>query len=185
MGAVAEESPVAKEAEAGKRYRLVVRSADEAVRVIQDKFGARARVVSVKQVGGQGLSRFISSPKLEIIAEVPPEGAEPEQGEPAESFPSAPSPAEAAPEPSPETSPPVASAVPAPSPAGTSPAASPPPSPPDPGPELPPASEFEGDEQGGAPNVGRLLSRAGFDSGLMSEIRGWDHWERIKELPLA
>jgi len=31
-------------------------------------------VVSVRQIGGEGLKRFISSPKLEVIAEVPPVG---------------------------------------------------------------------------------------------------------------
>lgn len=58
-----------------KRFRLVVRSAEEAVRMIRDKLGDNARVVSVRQTGGEGLKRFISSPKLEVIAEVPhPEG---------------------------------------------------------------------------------------------------------------
>ena len=55
----------------GKRFRLIVRSAEEAVRVIRDKLGDDARVLSVRQVGGEGLKRFISSPKLEVIAEVP------------------------------------------------------------------------------------------------------------------
>ena len=59
------------EQKAGKRFRLVVRSAEEAVRVIREKRGADARVLSVKQVGGEGLKRFISSPKLEVIAEIP------------------------------------------------------------------------------------------------------------------
>ena len=54
-----------------KRYRLVVRSAEEAVRMIREKLGENARVVSVRQTGGEGLKRFISSPKLEVIAEVP------------------------------------------------------------------------------------------------------------------
>ena len=54
-----------------KRFRLVVRSAEEAVRMIRDKLGENARVVSVRQTGGEGLKRFISSPKLEVIAEVP------------------------------------------------------------------------------------------------------------------
>ena len=56
---------------AGKRFKLIVRSAEEAVRVIREKLGEDARVLSVKQVGGEGLKRFISSPKLEVIAEVP------------------------------------------------------------------------------------------------------------------
>ena len=59
------------EQKAGKRFRLVVRSAEEAVRVIREKLGEDARVFSVKQVGGEGLKRFISSPKLEVIAEIP------------------------------------------------------------------------------------------------------------------
>ena len=40
--------------------------------MIRDKLGENARVVSVRQIGGEGLKRFISSPKLEVIAEVPP-----------------------------------------------------------------------------------------------------------------
>ena len=39
--------------------------------MIRDKLGDDARVLSVRQVGGEGLKRFISSPKLEVIAEVP------------------------------------------------------------------------------------------------------------------
>jgi flagellar biosynthesis protein FlhF len=60
----------------GKRFRLTVRSAEEAVRVIRDKLGDQARVLSVRQIGGEGLKRFISSPKLEVIAEIPAEGSE-------------------------------------------------------------------------------------------------------------
>ncbi|MDA7822850.1 hypothetical protein N9A58_04610 [Opitutales bacterium] len=56
--------------QAPKKYRLVVRSAEEAVRLIREKLGDQARVTSVRQVGGEGLKRFISSPKLEVIAEV-------------------------------------------------------------------------------------------------------------------
>ena len=36
-----------------KRFRLVVRSAEEAVRVIRDKLGEYARVLSVRQIGGE------------------------------------------------------------------------------------------------------------------------------------
>ena len=52
-----------------KRYRLVVRSAEEAVRMIREKLG-KCQGCSVRQTGGEGLKRFISSPKLEVIAEV-------------------------------------------------------------------------------------------------------------------
>ena len=55
--------------ESGKKFRLIVRSA-EAVRVIRDKLGDNAKVISVRQVGGEGLKRFISSPKLEVIAQI-------------------------------------------------------------------------------------------------------------------
>ena len=58
------------EDQSGKKFRLVVRSAEEAVRVIRDKLGDKAKVLSVRQVGGEGLKRFISSPKLEVIAQV-------------------------------------------------------------------------------------------------------------------
>ena len=65
------------ELKAGKRYKLIVRSAEEAVRIIREKLGDRAKVLSVRQVGGEGLKRFISSPKLEVIAEVQnPDAAE-------------------------------------------------------------------------------------------------------------
>lgn len=55
----------------GKRYRLVVSSAEEAVKVIREKLGEKARVISVKQIDGQGLARFLTSPKLEVIVTVP------------------------------------------------------------------------------------------------------------------
>ena len=62
---------LAQESRNGKKFRLVVSSAEEAVRVIRDKLGDDAKVLSVKQIGGEGLKRFISSPKLEVIAEIP------------------------------------------------------------------------------------------------------------------
>ena len=55
------------------RFRFVVRSAEEAVTVLREKLGPRARVVSVKQVQGKGLARFLSAPSLEVIAELTPE----------------------------------------------------------------------------------------------------------------
>ena len=66
---IAEESKLT-EGNKAKRYRLVVRSAEEAVRMIREKLGDNAKVISVRQVGGEGLKRFISSPKLEVIAEI-------------------------------------------------------------------------------------------------------------------
>ena len=59
----------------GKKYRFVVRSAEEAVRIIQERMGGKGRVLSVRQIDGQGLSRFLSSPKLEVVSHIPVEGA--------------------------------------------------------------------------------------------------------------
>jgi len=78
MEALAEKQ---NEQNAGKRFKLVVRSAEEAVRVIREKLGDNAKVLSVRQVGGEGLKRFISSPKLEVIAEIQP-SIEPSEIEP-------------------------------------------------------------------------------------------------------
>ncbi len=68
-----------KEEGTGKKFRLIVRSAEEAVRVIRDKLGDNAKVISVKQVGGEGLKRFISSPKLEVIAQLVEENTKPQE----------------------------------------------------------------------------------------------------------
>ena len=51
-----------------RRFRLVVKSAEEAVHLLKKNFGDKARVVSVKQVEGKGLARFLCRPRLEIIA---------------------------------------------------------------------------------------------------------------------
>lgn len=55
----------------GKKYRFFARSAEEAVQIIHDRMGPQGRVVAVEQVGGQGLSRLLRSPKLEVIAMIP------------------------------------------------------------------------------------------------------------------
>ena len=73
---IAEENKVTEDT-TRKRYRLVVRSAEEAVRMIRDKLGDHAKVLSVRQIGGEGLKRFISSPKLEVIAEVSNDSSDP------------------------------------------------------------------------------------------------------------
>jgi flagellar biosynthesis protein FlhF len=51
---------------------LVVNSAEEAVRLIHEKLGAEARVVSVKQIGARGFASLLRAPQLEVIAEIPP-----------------------------------------------------------------------------------------------------------------
>ncbi len=62
----------------GATYRFVVSSAEEAVRMIHEKLGAEARVISVKQVGARGFASLLRAPQLEVIAEVTaPATAEP------------------------------------------------------------------------------------------------------------
>ena len=145
------------EHKAGKKYRIIVRSADEAVRVIQRKLGPEARVISVRQVGGQGLAKFISSPKLEVIAEIPPEAGEQENGALDSAEPSA-SEIDSIPEsqvsstPEPEISQ-----------------------------DVPPLSEEDLENS----DVMHLLARAGFDPALLSDLRAWSRWEEMKEMPLA
>jgi flagellar biosynthesis protein FlhF len=56
----------------GQKYKFVVKSAEEAASIIRQKLGETAQVISVRQVEGEGLARFLQSPKLEIIAQVPP-----------------------------------------------------------------------------------------------------------------
>ncbi|HAW99285.1 MAG TPA: hypothetical protein DCX67_12175 [Opitutae bacterium] len=150
---------------AGKKFRLVVRSAEEAVRVIREKLGEDARVLSVKQVGGEGLKRFISSPKLEVIAEVPGPESTPQEADAAVSL-------DSVPEPGAEESLPVDEAV------KVDPA--------DPR-KLEEASHTD-DSQSEAEVAGetaRILSKTGFDAALLSEIKSWSNWQSVSEMPLA
>lgn len=62
--------PAATPAPAPVQYRLVVRSAAEAVRLVQERFGADARVLAVRQIEAGGLARFLQKPRLEVIVEV-------------------------------------------------------------------------------------------------------------------
>jgi len=64
-------------------YRLVVRSADEAVSTIRERFGAAAKVLSVKQLEGQGLMGLFGRPKLEVLVQVEVPGSEPAPEPPA------------------------------------------------------------------------------------------------------
>ncbi|PTY08784.1 hypothetical protein DB347_04220 [Opitutaceae bacterium EW11] len=54
----------------GATYRFVVRTTEEAVTAIRERLGENAKVLSVRQVGGQGLSGLFSKAKLEVIAQV-------------------------------------------------------------------------------------------------------------------
>ncbi|MDP0499616.1 MAG: hypothetical protein Q7P63_05900 [Verrucomicrobiota bacterium JB022] len=159
----------------GQKYRFTVKSAQEAVEVIRERMGSKARVLEVNQVGGQGLSRFISSPKLEIIAQVPEEvltppeaPVAPEPATPPAAAATAPAPTEAAPAPAPvrRTGAEALSAYRS-------------------------ASRKETlDEELHRPPVesGRglvpVLRRLGFDQALLSVFEGREDWDRISQLPL-
>jgi len=157
VSAVAEEKTASK---AGKKYRIIVRSADEAVRVIQRKLGPEARVISVRQVGGQGLAKFISSPKLEVIAEIPPEGGE--LGN--EVLDSSESVSEDEVDVVPESQ---ATDIVVPNPG------------------MPEGPSSLSEEDLNDSDVMRLLGRAGFDPALLSDLRAWARWDEMKEMPLA
>lgn len=148
------------ERKAGKKYRIIVRSADEAVRVIQRKLGPEARVISVRQVGGQGLAKFISSPKLEVIAEIPPEGGElgNEVLDSSESLSA--NEVDLVPE-----SQATDIAV--------------------PNPDMTEGASSLSEEDLNDSDVMRLLGRAGFDPALLSDLRAWSRWDEMKEMPLA
>ena len=142
-----------------KKYRLVVKSAEEAVRLIKEKLGDHAKVVSVRQVGGEGLKRFISSPKLEVIAELSSPQSEaqlplPEDNQPPLSPPALTSPLTEAKENHAELE-----NVPLP---------------------LENPTEDLSDD-----GISDLLHKTGFDESLLSQIKSWTNWSEIKELSLA
>ena len=64
-----------------QRYRFVVSSAEEAVTVLRERLGENARVISVRQVEGTGLAKFLQAPKLEVIAETVPPSSSPSTAE--------------------------------------------------------------------------------------------------------
>lgn len=55
----------------GATYKFVVRSAEEAVQTIRERLGENAKVLSVRQVRGQGVGGFFGRTKLEVIAQLP------------------------------------------------------------------------------------------------------------------
>lgn len=59
----------------GRKFRFIVKSAQEAVTTIREHLGENAKVLEIKQIEGKGLGRFLASPKLEVIAMVPPKEA--------------------------------------------------------------------------------------------------------------
>ena len=141
-----------------KKFRLVVRSAEEAVRLIKEKLGDHAKVVSVRQVGGEGLKRFISSPKLEVIAELASPDLKTEDSaklsEDKVGGASLPSKQDVSEN---KSAPPHESLL-----------------------------ENEVSEQPlDKDEISALLHKTGFDENLLSQIKSWANWKEIKELSLA
>jgi flagellar biosynthesis protein FlhF len=153
------------DAKAGKRFRLTVKSAEEAVRVIREKLGDKARVLSVRQVGGEGLKKFISSPKLEVIAEIPSEDLT--DVSLSEDIPNIESPKSTA-----NATETVDSALQKPAQVGESLRSAVLEN------ETPDTVSIESDSF-------KILAKAGFDSQLLSDIRSWSNWSEIKDLSLA
>ena len=151
--------PEEEKVQAPKKYRLVVRSAEEAVRLIREKLGDQARVTSVRQVGGEGLKRFISSPKLEVIAEVGTV-VESDQQDSTEN----------------QSSDLEENAQ------GKIPKLNDSPSPSIESNEMA-KTDTEVDDLG--EDVVKLLSRSGFDFSLLTKLKSWAEWQEICEAPLA
>ena len=139
-----------------KKFRLVVKSAEEAVRLIKEKLGDNAKVVSVKQIGGEGLKRFISSPKLEVIAELSSSESEVEKSIPEQNA-------------QPELSSSTGEAQPNPPELESSSASM-----------NNPDHVLTKDD-----GIADLLHKTGFDENLLSQIKSWTNWDQIKELSLA
>ncbi len=84
------------------QFKIVADDAAKAVKTIKEKFGASAKVISVNQVEGSGLTGLLKKPRLEIIVEAKRAGvaaASKEPKEPESSADSSDAPKETAPEP--------------------------------------------------------------------------------------
>lgn len=66
----AQPTPASEAGEPATQYRMVVRSAAEAVKLLRERFGSAARVTAVRQLEAGGLSRFLQKPRLEVMVEV-------------------------------------------------------------------------------------------------------------------
>lgn len=150
---------------AEQRYRFVVSSAEEAVSVLRQRFGDRARVVSVRQVEGKGLARFLQSPKLEVVASVMDSVVEaPRPVVPAQA--AAPAPAVVQ-DPQRPVTPRVVESAPAPSIVSAAPndAA---------GIPFPPSSR-----------LARLLEAGGISKQVLARLQDYPAWQAIQSMPLS
>ena len=77
-----------------REIRFIAKSAQEAVDRVRNELGPEAKVISVRQVTGSGLQRFLKAPQLEIVARefespkeeilIPPDTSEEEPSVPEE-----------------------------------------------------------------------------------------------------
>lgn len=155
--------------ERGKKYRFIVKSAEEAISTLRERLGSEAKVLSVRQIDGEGLSRFLNSPKLEIVATIPESSAEP-------AAPEAPRPGRPAPAKSAPSADPVREELEAELSAG---------------PESAPRSRGNPYAENRAPrrptaNVWTVLRSAGFDDSMLGSLRYDNSYNgpSIDELPL-
>ena len=144
-----------------KKYRLVVRSAEEAVRLIREKLGDKAKVTSVRQVGGEGLKRFISSPKLEVIAEVEETNEKDSTQQLVQKQ---------------DDSPIIENETDENSTANEVEAYQA---------NLNQETKLEQEGKDGSADIVSLLTRSGFDSSLLARLKSWVEWNEISQLPLA
>lgn len=144
-----------------QRFRFIVSSAEEAVNVLRERLGDRAKVVSVRQVEGTGLAKFLKAPKLEVIAEMLPEE------------PPAPAPVPTVSEMAPVGQVPAAAVTaPADNLVGFPPApASPPPAEPEPAAHVTP--------------LVRVLRAGGLSSPLLARLRANREWPALEKLPVG
>ncbi len=56
-------------------YKFTVKSAEQAVALIREQLGPKARVISVRAIEAKGLKKIFGGPRLEVIAQV--DGSEP------------------------------------------------------------------------------------------------------------
>lgn len=168
-------APASSQPIPGRKYRFVVSSAAEAAQAIREQLGENARVLSVRQIEGEGLARFLKAPRLEVIAHIPLPGAE------TEPQPQLTAPAQPAPLPQASPDIPTAPAIPAPS-APTTAAVQPPQQP---AAESPPArpAPTPPSQQGDAARLTAILKRAGLPDSFLLRFTQTAEWRELEKLP--
>ena len=135
--------------------RFVAKSAGEAAEIVRRRLGPEGRVISVEQVSGSGLKRFISSPQLQIVAQRVAPPAAPVQ----RVAPNVPHQGDASDEPI-QFSEPAATVA------------------------APIAKVGQGDSSDRTRiDCGTLLRGAGFSPSLMARLEGAERWREICALP--